>query len=98
MNSQLGGTTDNHLFTNVKFVFFVNIYNMNYSIWSNAQQAQFEEFAQGIITRVQRILQDNDINSMEIFEERLELLQSMYSRLMRFYNIDFFSKTYSSAV
>jgi hypothetical protein len=63
---------------------------MNYSIWSNAQQAQFEEFAQEIVTRVQRILQNNDTNSMEIFEERLELLLSMYSRLIRFYNTNFF--------
>ncbi len=65
---------------------------MNYSIWSNAQQAQFEEFAQGIVTRIQRILQDNDINSMEIFEERLDLLLSMYSRLTRFYNADFIQR------
>src|SRR5436309_9722553 len=65
---------------------------MNYSIWSNVQQAQFEEFAQGIVLRVQRIIQNNDINSMEIFEERLELLLSMYSRLIRFYDIDFIQR------
>ena len=65
---------------------------MNYSIWSNVQQAQFEEFAQGIITRVQRILQNDNINNMEIFEERLELLLSMYSRLIRFYNANFIQR------
>jgi hypothetical protein len=65
---------------------------MNHSIWSNAQQAQFEQFVQGIIMRVQYILQNNDINSMELFEERLELLLSMYSRLTRFYNIDFIQR------
>ncbi len=65
---------------------------MNHSVWSNIQQAQFEEFAQRIITRAQYILQNDDINSMEIFEEKLELLLSMYSRLTNFYDIDFIQR------
>jgi hypothetical protein len=66
---------------------------MNQTIWTNVHQAQFENFAQRIVNRVSQMLSQNeDVNSMELFEEQVELLLSMYSRLTLYYDRDFIQR------
>lgn len=66
---------------------------MSQHTWTNVHQAQFEDFVQRTINRMmQKLSQNDDINSMELFEEQVELLLSMYSRLTLYYDRDFIQR------